>query len=173
MAMQVRRVVAGHDSTGKSIILTDEVLNAASRGQGNNIDGCEIWSTDRMPVDNGAVAEPLQRAGQVKRDIDPHNNYVRTGGGSVIRIIEWKPGHSRFTHRTETVDYVVILSGEIDLELDENEIVHLKQGDVVVQRGNMHTWTNKGIVSAVMAAVLIDATPFEADGKTLRTHYPE
>jgi hypothetical protein len=65
MAMQVRRVVTGHDETGKSVIKTDEILTAASRGQGEKIDGCEIWSTDRMPVNNSAAAEAAQRAGLV------------------------------------------------------------------------------------------------------------
>jgi hypothetical protein len=51
---------------------------------------------------------------------------------------EWAPGHQKFTHRTETVDYIVILSGEIDLELDGNEAAHLKQGDILVQRSRMH-----------------------------------
>jgi uncharacterized cupin superfamily protein len=171
--MQVRRVVTGHDETGKSVIKTDEILTVASRGQGKSIDGCEIWSTGRMPVDNSATAEAAQRAGLVKRDEIPHNNYVRTGGGTVIRIIQWNPGHSRFTHRTETVDYIIILSGEIDLEVDGEDVVHLKTGDVLVQRGGMHTWLNKGKVPAVMAAVLIDATPVEVAGKTLHTHYPD
>ena len=133
---------------------TIEVLTAVSRGQSSGISGCEIWSTDRMPVDNSPTAEAGQIAGFVKRD-EPrleHNNYVRTGGGSLIRIIEWAPGHQRFTHRTETLDYIVILSGEIDLEPDGDEAVHLKAGDILVQRGGMHTWVNKRTVPCVMAA---------------------
>jgi uncharacterized cupin superfamily protein len=173
MAMQVRRVVTGHDETGKSIIKTDELLTAVSRGIGDKVAGCEVWSTNRMPVDNSALAETAQRAGFVRRDVDPHNNYVRTGGGTLIRIIEWSPGHPKFTHRTETTDYIIILSGEIDLQCDADEVVHLKAGDVLVQRGGMHTWLNKGTVPAVMAAVLIDATPVEVGGKVLHTHFPD
>ena len=90
-----------------------------------------------------------------------------------MRIIEWSPGHAKFPHRTETVDYVIILSGEIDLELDDDEVVHLKAGDVVVQRGGMHNWVNKGTVPAVMAAVLVDAMPVVVDGKELRSCFPE
>jgi uncharacterized cupin superfamily protein len=173
MSMQVRRVVTGHDEIGKSVIKSDEILTAGSRGQGGKIDGCEIWSTNRMPVDNSSEVEAAQRAGLVKRDLIPHNNYVRTGGGSVIRIIEWSPGHAKFTHRTETLDYIVILSGEIDLQVDDEKSVSLKAGDVLVQRGGMHTWLNKGAVPAVMAAILIDATPVEVAGKIMNTHYPE
>ena len=99
MVMQVRRVVTGHDEKGTSIIATDEVLSAKSRGQGHNIEGVEMWTTDRMPVNNAPSDDARQRSGLVKRDEDPHMNFIGSGGGSVIRIIEWEPGHSRFTHR--------------------------------------------------------------------------
>ncbi|HZC94478.1 MAG TPA: cupin domain-containing protein, partial [Mycobacterium sp.] len=73
---------------------------------------------------------------------------------------------------TETADYVAVLSGEIDMELENGEVVHLKPGDVVVQRGTVHTWVNRGSVSAVTAFILIDATPAEVAGKPLRTLFP-
>jgi uncharacterized cupin superfamily protein len=170
MAMQVRRVVTGHDGDGKAIVASDERLTAVSRGIGANISGCEMWSTDRMPVDNSAGADASQRAGFVKHY--NQTNYVGTGGGSTFRITEWAPGHARFTHRTETVDYVVVLSGEIDMELENGEVVHLKPGDVVVQRGTLHTWVNRGSAPAVTAFILIDATPTEVGGTQLRTHFP-
>ena len=94
------------------------------------------------------------------------------GGGTTFRINEWAPGHARFTHRTETMDYAIVLSGEIDLEFDSGEVVHLKPGDIVVQRGSMHTWVNKGSVPAVTAFILIDAKPVEVNGKELRTVFP-
>jgi mannose-6-phosphate isomerase-like protein (cupin superfamily) len=89
-----------------------------------------------------------------------------------FRITEWAPGHSRFTHRTETMDFAILLSGEIDMELDDGEVVHLKPGDVVIQRGTIHTWVNRGSVPAVTAFVLIDAKPSEVDGELLRTIFP-
>ena len=79
---------------------------------------------------------------------------------------------SRFAHRTETVDYAILLSGELDLELDVGEVVHLKPGDVVVQRGTVHTWVNRGSVPAVTAFILIDAKPVEVAGEVLGTHFP-
>jgi hypothetical protein len=82
MAMNVRRVVTGHDATGKSVILSDETLPVASRGQGEKIDGFDLWSTQRVPVDNSDAAEPGQRKGFIKRDVEPHNNYVRSGAGT-------------------------------------------------------------------------------------------
>jgi uncharacterized cupin superfamily protein len=167
MTLQVRRVVTGHDANGNAVVATDERLTAVSRRIGANITGCEIWSTDRMPVDNSEAAGAAQRAGFVKR-----YNYVGTGQGTTIRITEWAPGHARFTHRTETVDYAILLSGEIDLELENGEVVHLKPGDVVVQRGTTHTWVNRGTVPAVTAFILIDAKPAEVNGELLRTIFP-
>jgi mannose-6-phosphate isomerase-like protein (cupin superfamily) len=167
MTLVVRRIVTGHDAKGKAVVARDERLTAVSRRIGANITGCEIWSTDRMPVDNSEAAGAAQRAGFVKR-----YNYVGTGQGTTIRITEWAPGHARFTHRTETVDYAILLSGEIDLELENDEVVHLKPGDVVVQRGTTHTWVNRGSVPAVTAFILIDANPAEVNGELLRTIFP-
>lgn len=179
MALQVRRVVTTHDATGKHIISSDEVLSGKDRQAGakmrQQLTGCEIWSTDRMPVDNSPEAEADQKSGFVygaRNSEFGTNNYVRTGGGTLLRIDEWAPGVPPFRHRTETVDYVVILSGEIDLELDGDEVVHLKAGDTLVQRGGIHTWMNRGTVPAVMVVVETDATPVEAGGKVLRTQYP-
>ena len=64
------------------------------------------------------------------------------------------------------------MSGEIDLEFDSGEVVHLRVGDVVVQRGTIHTWVNKGAVPAVTAFILIDAKPVEVNGKEIRTFFP-
>jgi mannose-6-phosphate isomerase-like protein (cupin superfamily) len=167
MTLVVRRIVTGHDANGKAVVASDERLSAVSRRIGANITGCEMWSTDRMPVDNSEEAAAAQRAGFVKR-----YNYVGTGQGTTFRITEWAPGHARFTHRTETVDYAILLSGEIDLELENDEVVHLKPGDVVIQRGTTHTWVNRGSVPAVTAFILIDAKPAEVNGEVLRTLFP-
>jgi quercetin dioxygenase-like cupin family protein len=167
MALEVRRIVTGHDATGKAIVETDEVLRAVPRLNRPHIAGCEIWSTDQMPVDNSAAAGAAQRAGFVKR-----YNYVGSGQGSVIRVTEFAPGAPKFMHRTETVDYAILLSGECDLEFDSGEVAHMKPGDIVVQRGTMHAWVNNGSVPAVFAFILIDAAPAEIGGEALRTHYP-
>jgi quercetin dioxygenase-like cupin family protein len=170
MTMQVRRVVTGHDENGDAVVVSDERLTAVSRGLGAGISGCEMWSTNRMPIDNSAAADAAQRTGFVSHYI--HANYVGTGAGTTFRINEFAPGHARFTHRTETADYVVVLSGMIDMELENDEVIHLKPGDVVVQRGTVHTWVNRGSVAAVTAFILMDATPAEVAGKQLRTLYP-
>jgi quercetin dioxygenase-like cupin family protein len=147
--------------------MTDELLTAAPRGIAG-VTGCEMWSTDQMPIDNSAAAEAAQRAGLVK-----HGNYVGTGGGTTFRINEFLPGNAGFAHRTETVDYTIMLSGEVDCELENGEVVHLKPGDVLIQRGGMHNWVNNGSVPAVGAAIMVDAKPVDVDGKELRTVYPD
>ena len=167
MTMQVRRVVTGHDAAGKAIVAADERLTGATSASRAGIARCEIWSTNRMPVDNSDEAAAEQRKGFVVR-----HNYVGSGQGTVLRVVEFAPGGTRFMHRTETLDYAILLSGQCDLELDDGKFVHLQQGDIVVQRGTMHAWVNNGSEPCVFAFVLIDATPAEAGGQPLHTHYP-
>jgi quercetin dioxygenase-like cupin family protein len=170
MTLQVRRVVTGHDESGNAVVVSDERLTAASRGVGAGISGCELWSTDRMPIDNSLAADATQRSGFVGHYVLA--NYVGTGTGTTFRITEWAPGHPRIRHRTETADYALVLSGTIDMELENGEVVHLKAGDVVVQRGTVHTWVNTGAEPAVTAFVLLDATPIDVAGKQLRASFP-
>ncbi len=166
--MKVRRVVTICNADGEGVVKTDEQIAAASRGGVAGVFGWEMWSTDQMPVDNSAAADAAQRAGFVPQN----RNYVGTGGGTTFRIDEFDPGAARFTHRTQTLDYIIMLSGEIDLELGGGEVVHFKSGDVLIQRSGLHTWVNKGSVPAVMAAILTDAKPVEVNGKVLGTVFP-
>jgi len=168
MTLNVRRIVTGHDAKGRAVVATDEIFGATASPTRPGISRVEVLSTDKMPVDNseGAAAN-AQRAGFVKR-----YNYVGSGQGTVIRVTEFAPGSPGFMHRTETVDYAILLSGECDLELDDGKTVHMKPGDICVQRGTMHAWVNNGSVPAVFAFVLIDADPVEMAGETLTTHYP-
>ncbi|HZK89982.1 MAG TPA: cupin domain-containing protein [Stellaceae bacterium] len=168
MALNLRRIVTGHDEQGRAVVATDETIAATASPTRPAISRVEVWSTDAMPADNseGAAGE-AQRAGFVKR-----YNYVGTGQGTVIRVTEFAPGSPGFMHRTETVDYAILLSGECDLELDDGKTVHMKPGDICVQRGTMHAWVNNGSVPAVFAFVLIDAAPVEMAEQKLTTHYP-
>jgi quercetin dioxygenase-like cupin family protein len=167
MTLEVRRIVTGHDEFGRGIVVSDEKLTAVSRGLGPNISGYEIWSTNSMPVDNSMEAEAAQRAGFVKK-----YNYVGSGQGTTVRIVEWAPGHAIFPHRTETMDYSIVLSGEIDVEFDSGQVATMKQGDIIVMRGVTHTWKNKSTLPAVTAFILIDAAPFVAGGEKRGVLYP-
>src|ERR1043166_4171125 len=167
MTLNVRRIVTGHDASGKAIVASDERIAGTSAPSRPYINRVEIWSTDKMPVDNSEPAAAAQRKGFVVR-----HNYVGSGQGSVVRITEFAPGAPKFMHRTETVDYAILLSGECDLELDDGKIVHMTQGDIVVQRGTMHAWVNNGSVPCVFAFVLIDAKPVKVNDLDMFTHYP-
>ncbi len=167
MPLEVRRIVTGHDANGKAIVASDEQLKGVMR-IGRDVSGCEIWSTDKVPVDNSDAAAVAQRKGFVTR-----HNYVGSSQGTVVRITQLEPGSpTKFMHRTETIDYAILLSGNCDLELDSGEVRHLKPGDVVVQRGTMHAWVNHGPGPCVFAFILIDAEPAVAGGQKLLTHYP-
>ena len=136
MAHRVRRIVTGHDSSGKAVVASDEVMTGLASPSRLGISRCEIWSADKMPVDNfeGSAAE-AQRKGFVVR-----HNYVGSGQGNVCRIVEFSPGGTPFMHRTETLDYAILLKGECDLELDDGKRVRMQPGDICVQRGTMHAW---------------------------------
>jgi len=87
----------------------------------------------------------------------------------VFRVVSFGPGVSPRNHRTDSIDYAVVISGEIDMELDIGS-VHLTAGDVLVQRGTIHNWVNKSKEPCVIAFSLIAAKPAEAGGKMLHSH---
>ncbi len=166
MSLAVRRIVVANDASGKSVKVSDETIPAASRELGVGITGTEMWSTAQMPVDNDTSADHEQRSGFIKQFNE--FNWVGSGGGTAFRITEWAPGHAKFTHRTQTTDYDVVLAGEIDLTLDRGKVVHLRAGDVVILRGGTHTWHNTGEIPAITAFILIDALPVNANGEMLQ-----
>ena len=143
--MDVRRVVTGHDENGKSCVLIDDVAsNATSRRLGH--DSRLIWVTDAAP----ASYDGNEDAGARAIGRPPPVN------GTLIRILEIQPGVTAEPHFTETIDYVIVMSGEMDMVLD-TETVKLNAGDVLVQRGTTHNWVNHGPKPCRFAAILIDA----------------
>lgn len=169
MSAQVRRVVVGNDANGRSTAISDETLTAKGVSAGIDISGCELWVTDRMPVDNTASTGAEQQQGSLARF---HNLYVRNGQGTAFRVTLIEPDAKAVFRRTETVDYDVVLSGELDLHLDDDEAVHLKAGDVVIVRGALHAWSNPGTQPATIAFIMVDADPVVVNGQTLGQHYP-
>ena len=169
MTTQVRRVVIANDSNGKSTKVSDVTLTAKTVRAGINISGCELWATDQMPVDNTASTAAEQQEGSLPRF---HNLYVRNGQGTAFRVTEIAPDAPTVFHRTETVDYDVVLSGELDLHLDSNPTVRLRAGDTVIVRGALHAWSNPGTEPATIAFIMIDAVPVVVGGQTLGQHYP-
>jgi quercetin dioxygenase-like cupin family protein len=154
MPLRVRRVVTGHDPNGRAIVTIDEIAhNMVSRRPGHA--SCVMWTTDSSPADNaGSGDEGLRPVG------------TTLANGTVFRVISFAPGVAPRMHRTSSIDYAIVMSGEIDMQLDDSE-VHLKAGDVLVQRGTIHNWVNRGTEPCVMGFVLVDAKPAIAGGKGL------
>jgi len=139
MTTSTRRVVTGHDMLGKSIVLSDgpPPQHHPMRGLAVGADFQEMWSdADTIPeLDPRATREPNER---------PFS--IMPAAGHLLRILDVYPlkdgGTRTVMHRTRTLDYVVVIEGELVLILDDSEVT-LKPGDVVVQRGTDHAWENQ------------------------------
>ncbi len=175
---QIRRVVTGHDASGKAVVLSDGPVptvhsNPIRPGQLS----FEVWKTHEMPVTIDA-AQPEPTTGPRSLQPPPHGTLFRisvvppesehtrnltpeqarelfrkSGAGEASTY--GRGGRHPMMHRTETVDYAVVLEGEITLLLDDGD-VHLKAGDVVIQRGTSHAWSNRSGKNVKMLYVLID-----------------
>ncbi|MFO1081809.1 MAG: cupin domain-containing protein [Reyranellaceae bacterium] len=155
--MAIRRVVTAHDADGKAVVAIDETSSdVVSFRPGATI--TNIWSSEGFPVDNGG-----------RRDTAKEISGTTRANGTVFRVIEYAPGVTPRNHRTDSIDYAVVLSGQIDMELDD-QLVTLRAGDVLVQRGTIHNWVNRYDAPCVIAFVLIDARPVEHGGKALPAH---
>lgn len=155
MTLQIRRVVTGHDAQGKAKVLIDELCrNVSSSRPGQS--ATVVWTSDKVPADNNGDFDAATRKVSTSED-----------GGTVFRVVRYEPGVSPRNHRTDSIDYAVVMAGEIDMDLDGN-MVHLKAGDVLVQRGTIHNWVNRGKEACVIAFVLVGAHPVQAGGKTLQ-----
>jgi hypothetical protein len=170
MAKKIRRVVTGHDRTGKAVVLYDEdtptVIHFAA-GQ----DSTHVWLTQRAPAE--------------LTDEDPVPRYKALpppASGSAFRIVEFPPTSPEriaalsrkdvfadeavtpgaqarahpMMHRTDSIDYVVVMEGEIDMLLDDSEI-HMKAGDVMVQQATNHAWVNRSGKPCIVAFAMIGA----------------
>jgi mannose-6-phosphate isomerase-like protein (cupin superfamily) len=177
MAFQVRRVVTGHDGNGKAIVVADGPApvhaNPLRPGQRSH----EIWKTGAAPIPirrdepdpvtgkrqlHPAPLGTMFRISEVPpesdaiRNMTPEQARAAFGASGAEQASTWgRGGRHPLMHRTETVDYAVVLEGEITLILD-NEDVKLTAGDVVIQRGTSHAWSNRSGKPVKMLYVLID-----------------
>jgi quercetin dioxygenase-like cupin family protein len=154
MSLTVRRVVTGHDDSGRAKVTIDEIAKNVVQGR-PGAHAANIWTSEGFPIDNDGNADASTR-----------KTGTTLANGTVFRVVSFGPGVAARNHRTDSIDYATVISGEIDMELD-GESVHLKAGDVLVQRGTIHNWINKGTAPCVIAFVLIAAKPVSAGGKTL------
>lgn len=184
VSKNVRRVVTGHDKTGKAIVLSDGTPPNVIRPEHQpGLAFHELWHTDASPAPVTAT-EP-----------EPTDRYTETAPpphGTIIRMVDIPPegadgpdfdketarklfekvglaenaehtipGRHPLMHRTESIDYGIVLEGQIVLLLDDDEVV-LEQGDMVVQRGTIHAWTNRTDTITRMLFVLTDGA-FDPD----------
>jgi mannose-6-phosphate isomerase-like protein (cupin superfamily) len=153
MPRSTRRVVTGHDGGGKSVVLSDgpPPQHHPMHGPAIGADFHEMWSDARAIPELTFVEarEPNERAFT-----------IMPAAGHLLRILDVYPlrdgGKRTVMHRTRTLDYVVVIEGELILILDDSEVT-LKRGDVVVQRGTDHAWENRSGSIARAAFFHIDA----------------
>jgi hypothetical protein len=163
MTESIRRVVTGHDAHGKSIVLSDgpPPQHHSMLGPSVGADFFEIW--------NVARAVPMLTAAE-SREPNEREFTIMPTSGHLLRIIEIYPlsegGERTVMHRTQTLDYVVVIEGEVVLILDDSE-VSLRKSNVVVQRGTDHAWENRSDARAMIAFFHIEAEFSEDLLKTL------
>jgi hypothetical protein len=176
MLKPIRRVVTGHNAQGKSVFLSDGPSPHVLAIPGVPTFGLtNLWVTDGAPADNSGSKDAAER--NVVLEPPP--------SGSIFRVVEFPPdaslagkfdrkaafeamgaGHAMDAsasrhpgmHKTSTIDYAIVLSGEIWALMDEGETL-LKAGDVLVQRGTNHAWSNRGTAPCLVAFILISARP--------------
>ena len=152
--LNVRRVVTGHDEAGNAVIKSDNVLDTKVLGEEAEV--VVPWTTAEFPSNNNDDFDGALR--EVRR-VSP--------GGSVLQFVSMYPHTESKHHRTHSLDYAIVLEGELELELDNGEKTTIKAGDVAIQRGTIHTWRNASDVMSKVAFVLLDAEPVEVDNKQL------
>ena len=173
LSKNVRRVVTTVDAAGKAVVLFDGANPHTKVRPERKTVSRLLWVTDETPADMTGAAD------RAAREI----GIAPPAGGSIFRIVDIPPtppevdaldldyqhrivgDHAPkkglpprhpLMHRTRTVDYAIVMAGEIDMLLDDSEI-HLKAGDVLIQQGTNHAWVNRGRESCRIAFVLIDA----------------
>src|SRR5262245_47140368 len=177
MARPVRRVVTGHNAAGKSVFIVDDVSqHVYERSPGSAI-VTELWETTASPANNRGNEDAIRRdfrlpppkMGSVFRIIEypPDKERLKAlaaelaepddGSGRVAAADRSNKRHLGF-HKTSSIDYAIVLSGEIYAMMDEGEVL-LKAGDVLIQRGTNHAWANRTDEPCTVAFVLIDAEP--------------
>jgi mannose-6-phosphate isomerase-like protein (cupin superfamily) len=143
-----RRVVTGVNPSGQSTIVDDgQVADGACFSRPGRQSGCDLWMEKAVPVD-------------VLDESDPMADYSMQAwpppGGVIVRIGAWEPGFSYPMHKSDTLDFMFIISGQMELILEDGSTV-LASGDTIVQRGTNHAWRVVGDEPCTFAGVLLSA----------------
>lgn len=143
-----RRIVTGHNENGRSIVMSDGPTPTTEKLE-TGATFHEIWCTAETPAPIAATEESEPTARPLQVPPDPR--------GTIVHVIDMPPGSSAPMHRTKSIDYGLVLDGEVDLELDDGTVLPMTSGDVVVQRGTAHAWYNRSARPARMFFVMVDA----------------
>jgi quercetin dioxygenase-like cupin family protein len=148
----IRRIITGHDDKGVAKVLWEDMASNAkpSRRPGGG-KSTLIWSTDCMPL-KMPIGEKIEDEGARILGTAPPPN------GTRFCVIDFPANAPGIMHRTETVDYVILLFGELEMDMDDST-VKMKAGDILIQRGTNHSWVNRSDKPARAAFVLLDAQP--------------
>jgi len=145
MTFRIRRIVTARNAAGQSTVGQDDHVESIAGRFDERVARYDPWWTDSAPPQLDGP-DPTARPGTVT----PRPN------GTIFRILEIPPGNDTTKHKTDTIDYYVILEGELYMTLDKGEVL-CKEGDVIVQRSTNHGWDNRSGKPALFAEVLIDA----------------
>jgi len=160
MSPSFRRIVTGHDDKGLSVVRSVDTLTPSLIDSGDAAFQL-VWATPTVPADLNAGTDGMLPAGKTLH------------GGSVIRIVDMLPGKASPMHRSWSIDYGIVLSGVLELELDDGSVTALSTGDIVVQRATNHLWRNPSADQICrIAFILIEATPVTAAGRVLPEIHP-
>ena len=151
----------GHDENGRAIFKSEGVTPTKLIPSGD-ASFLLLWTTPTVPADNND-----ERDG---RDRDVGNTLL---GGSAFRIVDMLPGKESPMHRTNSIDYGIVLQGEIELELEDGRKKTIREGGVIVQRGTNHLWRNTTDRVCRIAFILIEAPAYLHNGQPLEEWKPE
>jgi len=146
MAFRIRRVITAHDANGKAVVGADTTIESTAGNIDKNISAADVWWTHSIPVEverHDASGEPSPR--------------MPTPSGTLLKILEISSGTQPVMHKTDTLDYAIVMEGEVDMLLDDGAEVHLKAGDIMIQRGTLHGWANRADKPCRIAFVLVSA----------------
>jgi quercetin dioxygenase-like cupin family protein len=157
----VQRVVTGHDANGRAIF-TSEDFSPTKLIPTGDASFLLLWTTATVPADNNDETDGRERdAG------------VTLNGGSAFRIVDMLPGQESPMHRTNSVDYGIVLKGEIELELEDGRKKTIGENGVIIQRGTNHLWRNTTSAVCRIAFILVEAPPYLHNGQPLDEAKPE
>jgi quercetin dioxygenase-like cupin family protein len=147
--VKLRRVVTGHDAQGMAVVWKDGEPPLEFSGA-DKVIATLVWATDEAPFDYTRDED----MGARRMGIAP------PAGGTRFSVVEIQPGNAAYSHATDSIDYVICMAGEIEMQLEPDAPpVKMKVGDVMVQRGTKHAWMNRGSVPCRLAVVLVDGKP--------------